>query len=185
MERSPVRGRILCVGHVRLGKGSHYLAEATRLLKRRGVPCDVRVVGAYDPAVVSRPEFSGPTYVGQVPRDRVRQEFALADVFALPSLAEGSPMAHVEALACGVPVIATPNCGSQVRDGCEGFIVPIRDADALADRLEQVVSDRALRERMSQAATERARELSWENFGPRLMAVTRAALARASQRRAS
>jgi glycosyltransferase involved in cell wall biosynthesis len=176
LPRAPVLGRVLFVGRVGLRKGSHYLAEATRLLKSRGVECEVRVVGPYDPEVIARPEFQGPTYVGQVPRELVRAEFAQADVFVLPTLAEGCAIAHLEALACGLPVVTTPNCGSQVRDGQEGFIVPIRDARALAERLEQLICDRTLRARMSLNATERARELSWSRFGQRLMAVTREAL---------
>lgn len=184
LPRAPILGRILFVGAVGLRKGSHYLAEATRLLEARGVQCQVRVVGPYDPEVIARPEFHGPTYVGQVPRELVRSEFAQADVFVLPTLAEGCAIVHLEALACGLPVVTTPNCGSQVRDGQEGFIVPIRDARALADRLEQLISDRALRARMSHEATQRARELSWTHFGQRLMAATREALQTPFQDRA-
>jgi glycosyltransferase involved in cell wall biosynthesis len=146
------------------------------LLQSRGVECEVRVVGPYDPEVIARPEFHGPTYVGQVPRELVRSEFAQADIFVLPTLAEGCAIVHLEALACGLPVVTTPNCGSQVRDGQEGFIVPIRNASALAERLEQLISDRTLRARMSLNASQRARELSWNHFGKRLMAATREAL---------
>jgi glycosyltransferase involved in cell wall biosynthesis len=92
----------------------------------------------------------------------------------------------LEAFACGVPVVTTPNCGSQVRDGQDGFIVPVRNAPALAERLEQLISDRALRDRMSQAARARAEELNWDRFGKLLLAVTRDAVdhaGRARQRR--
>jgi glycosyltransferase involved in cell wall biosynthesis len=174
--RSPVPGRVLFVGTVGLRKGNHYLAEATRLLKARGVTCDVRVVGPCDPQVVARPEFQGPTYVGQVPRAAVRAEFAQADVFALPTLADGFAMVHLEAFACGVPVVTTPNCGSQVRHEQDGFIVPIRDPHALAERLHQLIADRSLRQRMSHSATQRAQELSWSRFGQLLVDATRAAM---------
>jgi glycosyltransferase involved in cell wall biosynthesis len=172
VNRQPIEGRVLFVGNVGLGKGSHYLAEATRLLQARGVRCEVRVVGPYASDVISHPAFRGPNYVGQVPRELIRNEFARADVFALPTLADGMAIAHVEALACGVPVVTTPNCGSQVRDGEDGFIVPTRDVPALADRLEQIIRDRGLRQRLSAAAAERAMELSWTRFGERLLAET-------------
>jgi glycosyltransferase involved in cell wall biosynthesis len=176
LPRAPVPGRVLFVGAVGLRKGSHYLAEATRLLKSRGVACDVRVVGPYEPQVIARPEFQGPTYVGQVPRELVRSEFTQADIFVLPTLAEGCAIAHLEALACGLPDVTTPNCGSQVRDGQDGFIVPVRNAIALAERIEPLIADRSLRARMSANATERAHELSWSRFGERLLGVTRDAL---------
>ena len=63
-------------------------------------------------------------------------------------------------MACGVPVITTPNCGSVVRDGIDGFIVPIRDAEAIADRIELLLADRALRARMGRNARARAREFT-------------------------
>jgi glycosyltransferase involved in cell wall biosynthesis len=169
---SPVPGRILCVGTVGLLKGHHYLAEATRRLRARGVRCEVRVVGPHHAGIASHPLFQGPTYVGQVPREMVRSEFAQADVFVLPTLSDGFGISILEALACGVPAITTPNCGGQVRDGRDGFVVPIRDAVALADRLEQLLSDRKLRAEMSLSARARARELSWARFGERLLAAT-------------
>jgi glycosyltransferase involved in cell wall biosynthesis len=172
----------LFVGTVGLRKGNHYLAEASRLLRARGVPCEVRVVGPFDPKVVARPEFAGPTYVGQVPREVVRAEFARADVFTMPSLAESFAIAHLEAFACGLPVVTTPNCGSQVRDGESGFIVPIRDARALADRLETLVTDRELRSRMSRNAVQRATELTWDRFGAQLLAETQEAMKLAATR---
>jgi glycosyltransferase involved in cell wall biosynthesis len=178
---SPVPGRVLFVGTVGLRKGNHYLAEATRLLKARGVPCDVRVVGPYDPEVIARPEFQGPTYVGQVPRDVVRSEFARADVFALPTVADGFAIVHLEAMSFGVPVITTPNCGSQVRNEIDGFVVPIRDPRALAERIEQIVTDRTVRDRLSVAAKKRAEELSWGLFGERLLSATQEALDHASR----
>jgi glycosyltransferase involved in cell wall biosynthesis len=167
----PVPGRVLFVGSVGLRKGSHYLAQASRILERRHVACEVRVVGPYRPDAVSHPAFTGPIYVGQVPRSRVMDEFRRADVFVLPTLCEGMATVHLEAMACGVPVVTTPNCGSVVRDGVDGFIVPIRDAAAIADKVELLLADRALRERMGASARERATEFTWARYGERLISA--------------
>jgi glycosyltransferase involved in cell wall biosynthesis len=169
IEARPVPGRILFVGGVGLRKGNHYLAEACRILASRGVQADVRVVGPYDAKQIAAPLFQGPTYVGQVPRSQVREEFLAADVFAFPTLAEGFALAHLEAMACGLPVVTTPNCGPAVRDGQDGFIVAPRDAVALADRLQELVSDRGLRDRMSESARGRAAEYSWSHYRQRLL----------------
>jgi glycosyltransferase involved in cell wall biosynthesis len=99
----------------------------------------------------------------------VAEEFRHADVFALPTLSDSFALVHLEALASGVPVITTPNCGSVVRNGVDGFIVPIRDAEALADRIEEIVTDRRLRNRMSQSAREKARQFTWARYGERLL----------------
>jgi len=80
-------------------------------------------------------------------------------------------LSALEAMASGLPVITTPQCGSVIRDGIEGFLVPIRDAEALADRIEQLLADRALRNSMAAAARQRAQEYSWARYGERLLAV--------------
>lgn len=165
----PVTGRVLFVGGVGLRKGNHYLAEACRILKARGVNADFRVVGPYDAGEIASPLFQGPEYVGQIPRSDVRGEFLQADVFAFPTLAEGFALAHLEAMACGVPVVTTPNCGPAVRDGRDGFIVPPRDAVALADRVQMIIADRALRTRLGASAQTRAAEYSWMNYRSRLL----------------
>jgi glycosyltransferase involved in cell wall biosynthesis len=165
----PVPGRALFVGSVGLLKGSHYLAEASRILARRRVACEIRVVGSCRADAASHPAFHGPIYVGQVPRSRIMAEFRRADVFVLPTLCEGMAIAHLEAMACGVPVITTPNCGSVVRDGVDGFIVQIRDAAAIADKVELLLTDRGLRARMGRSARERAKEFTWARYGERLI----------------
>jgi glycosyltransferase involved in cell wall biosynthesis len=99
-------------------------------------------------------------------------EYLAADVFVLPTLYEGSSTAHIEALACGLPVITTSHCGTLVQDGVEGFVVPIRDAVVLADRIEAVVTNRRLRAEMgSQAKRLALREHSWERYEERLVRV--------------
>lgn len=168
---SPEPGRILFVGSVGLRKGTHYLAHAARVLKARGVRCEIIVVGPYDPNAISRPEFQGPTYLGRIPRSRVREEFLRADVFVHPSLAEGCAVATLEALACGLPMVVTPNAGSVVRDSTDGFVVPASDAATLAEKLEVIVSDRGLRTRMSSSAKERARDHTWDAYERRLIEV--------------
>ena len=167
----PVPGRVLFVGTVGLRKGNHYLAEAFRILKDRGVDTEFRVAGPHDPNLIETPLFRGPTYLGQVPRTLITEEFAQADVFVLPTVAEGFGLVHLEAMACGVPVVTTPNCGSLVRDGIDGHIVPIRDPHALADRIEGLIRDRAERERMSRNARQRAEQFTWDAYSKRLVAA--------------
>ncbi|MCT0229497.1 glycosyltransferase family 4 protein [Synechococcus sp. CS-1324] len=168
LEAEPEPGRILFVGQVGLRKGNHVLAEACRELRRRGVAFDCRVAGP--PLVdVSLPLFEGPTYLGQVPRRQIREEFRRADLFVLPTLAEGMALVHLEAMACGLPVITTPQCGSVVRDGVEGFLVPMGQSVPLADRLEQLLGDRSLRNRLGAAARLRAHDYTWARYGERLL----------------
>lgn len=161
--------RVLFVGGVRFQKGVHYLLAAMGKLK--SVPIQCRIVGGLsvkrqvlDALVPQNVEIVGP-----VARGAIQREYAWADVFCLPSLCEGSATVIYEALAAGLPVVSTPNSGSIVRDGIEGFIVPIRDSDAIADCLERLSSNRNLLSSMSEAACARSAYGSLDAYAKRLL----------------
>ena len=166
----PITGRILFVGQVGLRKGSHYLAHACRLLRSRGLDFECRVAG---PLLVdiSHPLFSGPTYLGAVPRSQIHNEYHSADILVLPTLADSFGLVHLEAMSYGIPVITTPNCGSVVRDGVDGFIVPIRSPNLLADRIEELLINRSLRQSMSVSSLQRASQYTWSTYQQNLLSA--------------
>jgi hypothetical protein len=168
LEPRPEPGRILFAGTAELRKGIHVLAEAARLL---GPAAAVRVAGRVANVVRRHPAAQALTFLGHLPLCDMAAEFARADVFCLPSLAEGSASVTAEALGAGVPVVTTRAAGSIVRDGVDGFIVPERDGEALAAALATIVADRALRARMSRAARERATAFSWDSFAQAVIAA--------------
>ena len=85
------------------------------------------------------------------------KHYQWADVFVLPSICEGSATVIYEAIGYGLPVVTTPNAGSVVRDGVEGFVVPIRDVAAIIQSLDRLSSDPQLRLEMSHRAGDRDR----------------------------
>jgi glycosyltransferase involved in cell wall biosynthesis len=153
--------RLLFVGHFGLRKGAWYLLEAMRrLADRRDVT--LTIVGKQTvPDRFLAPFGDRIRRIAHVPRNQVHQVYQDADVFILPSLFEGSAISIFEALASGLPVITTPNAGSVVRDCLDGFVVPIRDADALAERIGRLADDRQLRADMALNARTRALDFSW------------------------
>jgi glycosyltransferase involved in cell wall biosynthesis len=108
---------------------------------------------------------------GIVPRTEVADEYRWADVFLLPSICEGSATVVYEALAAGLPVVTTENTGSVVRHGLEGFIVPIRNAEAIALALEELAENADLRASMSANALRRSAEFTVEEYGKRLLSA--------------
>jgi glycosyltransferase involved in cell wall biosynthesis len=94
-------------------------------------------------------------------------------VFVFPTLSDGFGIVLLEAMAAGVPVISTRNCGAVVRDGENGFIVPARDAQAIAERIEQITTDRNLRERLSRGAIATATQFSLTQYKERLVSAIR------------
>lgn len=170
-DPKPEPGRILYVGNVGYLKGVPYLAHAARLLRAKGFEGRVRVVGPHDGKMIYQREFRGPEYIGQVPRAEVRREFLSADIFVFPTLSDGFGIVLLEAMAAGLPVICTPNCAGIVQDGVSGFIVSLRDSVKLAARIEELVADRALRERMGEAARATAADLSLEHYRRAMLAA--------------
>jgi glycosyltransferase involved in cell wall biosynthesis len=159
--------RVLAVGSVRLQKGVQYLFEAAMLLPDR---FRFRAVGdvAISEAAIAR---IGPRICleGVVPRLSMKSYYEWADVFVFPSICDGFGLVLIEALAAGLPVVTTSNTGVAIRDGVEGFVVPICDGPAIADRLRRLDEDRDLLRRMSAAALVRAQEFTLEKYAERLV----------------
>src|SRR6266446_5101169 len=86
----PQRGRVLFVGTAELRKGIHYLAMAAEKLRSQGGSYEFRVAGNVSSRIASQRVCRHLTFLGRIPRDQIQEEFAAADVFVLPSLAEGS-----------------------------------------------------------------------------------------------
>jgi len=161
--------RVLSVGAVGLRKGTPYAIDAARRMRGRAV---FRWVGPYKLAPQARAELGTDVeFTGSVPRPDVVRHYGWADVFLLPSLCEGSATATYEALTAGLPVVCTPNTGSVVRDGVEGFIVPPRDPEAVVTRLDELATNEARRRGMAESARSRAAELDYDTYARALLAA--------------
>lgn len=118
--------------------------------------------------ILGKVDQSSIEIVGKVPNAELRRFYSRASVFVLPSIEEGLAMVIGEALACGCPVIASTNTGASelISDGVEGFIVPIRSPQLIADRLQQLSDQPELREKMGRAALARVRSVGgWDAYG--------------------
>jgi glycosyltransferase involved in cell wall biosynthesis len=166
------RFRVLFVGMVCLRKGFLDLARAWRELALPGG--ELWVVGQVHEEIVPLldPYRADPTirFFGHVGGGAAGY-FAQADVFALPSIVEGSAKTTYEAMAAGLPVITTLNAGSVVRDGIDGFIVPIRDPDAIKERLLLLYENRETVRALGKSGQGRVAAFSWETYENRLITV--------------
>jgi hypothetical protein len=172
IDRLPHNGplRILTVGSIGLRKGSPYVLAAARQLRGKAT---FRLVGSvHDLTTDIQSQLADNLeLIGSVPRSQIREHYAWADVFLLPSICEGSATVTYEALATGLPVICTTNTGSVIRDGQEGFIIPMRDATAIATKIEILAQDPDRLAQMSINARQRAQEFTLEAYGQRLISL--------------
>ena len=158
---------VMFVGRLIEEKGIREFVEAARLAKQRGLAARFVACGcpdpgnrsSVDPACIEKwraeghVEFPGHT-------DRADQAIREADVIVLPSYREGTPRVLLEAAAMGKPAIASdvPGCREVVTHGYNGLLVPPREPRAIADALQQLLGDPALRARMGRAGRTRAEE---------------------------
>jgi glycosyltransferase involved in cell wall biosynthesis len=143
-------------------KGHEYVIRAVASLRGRGRPVELILLGdgplrAQLMALTSQLGVTDAVkFIGHVSHESVLEHLGTADIYVHPSVTcgegriEGVPNAIMEAAATGMPVVATDHGGINevVLDGQTGFLVPERDADALADRIARLVDDRELRLRM-------------------------------------
>ena len=164
-------------------KGAGELVEAARLLRRRGVPLRVVLVGPPDPdnpASIPERQLRDWDASGDVAwwgeRSDIAEIWAKGQIAVLPSHREGLPKSLLEAAACGRPMIAADvsGCREIVRDGLTGLLVPPRDPESLADALERLARDPGLRRRLGAAARDLVeRELSEEAVVAQTLALYR------------
>jgi glycosyltransferase involved in cell wall biosynthesis len=158
---------VLYLGTVMLRKGIQYFLEAARLLKDR----KIRFVVAGSLQISQQAVSSAPsnvTFIGRVIRTQADEVYRQADVFVLPTISDSFALTQVEAMAQGLPVIATTRCGEVVTDGVDGRIVPPGDADAIAKAIGALDDDRKLLAEMSANARMKSRQFSFAQYAERL-----------------
>lgn len=141
-------------------KGVQEFVQAARLLRERGVPVTMRLVGGVDagnPASATPAEVEAWQREGCVQalgeRADVPQLYADSHIAVLPSYREGLPKSLIEAAACGRAVVTTdvPGCRDAIDPGKTGLLVPVRDPQALADAIARLAGDATQRQAMGAA----------------------------------
>lgn len=161
--------RALFVGRVGPRKGVHYLLSAWQNLK---IPdAELVLIGVNEFPDHWFNQFTNHfRYIPSVPHNALSTYYNSASVFVFPSLVEGFGLVLLEAMACGIPVITTPNTAGPdiITDGVEGFIIPIRDIIALQEKIEWCYRHPEALAEMGQAARRKAEQLTWESYRQQL-----------------
>lgn len=160
---------ILCVSRITERKGIKYLIEAIKLMEKENIKLIIAGEGdrkieleklAKDLHLENKIAF-----LGRVEHSQITRLYQKADVFILPSLNEGMSNTMLEALASGLPLIATATGGTKelVTNGKNGFIIKMENAKDITEKIRLLATNSELQEKMSLASRKKALTLSWKN----------------------
>jgi glycosyltransferase involved in cell wall biosynthesis len=151
-------------------KGLNYLIEAVAQLLPKDPNILVKIMGDGD----AKDELeklaknlgieNNIKFIGRIPSENTTPHYQEASLFVLPSLNEGMSNAMLEALASGLPIIATDTGGTKelLNDGENGFIVKMKDSSDIAEKIEKLIQNPELRQKMASESRKIAENFSWK-----------------------
>lgn len=161
---------IIFVGRLHPVKGVQYLIEAMNIVHQKMPEAELILVGDGK----EREHLKSLTgrlglkecieFAGRVPHEKIQDYMGLADVFVLPGLSEGFPVTILEAMACGLPVVATRVGGLPdiIEDSINGYLVEAMDQEQIAEALLKILQDERLRKEISNNNRETAGRYTWD-----------------------
>ncbi|KKR89148.1 MAG: Glycosyl transferase group 1 [Candidatus Wolfebacteria bacterium GW2011_GWA1_44_24] len=163
--------RVVFVGGMSLPKGVHYLLKAFSELNLPNA--ELLLIGSMSDEI--KPffrKYEGKfKWIGHVPQKELYKYYSQGSVFVIMSIQEGLALVQVQAMACGLPVIATVNAGAEdiVREGTDGFIIPIRDIEKLKEKLIYLYENPEICRQIGQSAKERVTAgFTWDDYGDKV-----------------
>lgn len=157
---------LIFVGQLNRRKGLHHLLHCARELSEK---LDIIIVGGINPTFDLYKEYkddSNITFTGFVDRDLLKEHYANADVFVLPSLAEGMSLAGLEAMAFGMPILCSDHSGINdlVEDGVNGYVFQTGNIEDLKNKICWFVKNKEKCITMGKRSREIAMEHTWERY---------------------
>ncbi|MBO6517688.1 MAG: glycosyltransferase family 4 protein [Bacteroidia bacterium] len=171
-ERNDQKFRILYLGSLMVRKGLPYMFEAVKNLSIPKEDYEVIFVGRVQEEVrliAEAQKEDNWKFLGHMDHYSLSEVISTCDVAIHPSLEEGLSMVIPQIMSCGIPVIATTNTGGMdiIDDGKNGFIVPIRNPKAIAEKIELLQQDKDLLNSFRQSLGQNQMQYTWEAYGDR------------------
>jgi len=164
--------RIIYAGGLTLRKGFHYLLQAFYELDLPN--CELWHLGSVNAEIkqfLEKYKHKNLILQGHQPQRELYKFYSQGSIFVMPSIEEGFAMVQFQAMACGLPLICTTNTGGEdliSKDGEEGFVIPIRDVEAIKEKILFMYNNQDIAKEMGQKAKARvASGFSWDDYGNR------------------
>lgn len=162
---------IVFIGGLRPVKGVIYLIEAFKIISQKVSEAKLFLVGNgaerknLEEAVAKNGLSGCVRFIGEIPHEKIPEYLAMADMFVLPSLSEGFPLVILEAMASGLPIVASNVRGLPeiVKEGESGFLAEPKNSHQIAEKILLLLENDALRQKISDANQEKSQAYDWEH----------------------
>lgn len=157
---------LLIIGELSYRKGVNYLLEAVFKFPQI---VNLTLVGGYQGIFHLYKKYKDCTnihFLGRIPHDQLVEIYQKADIFVLPSLSEGLARVGLEAMACGLPLLCSKNCGVNdlVEEGVNGWILPEISSSAIVKKLNFIFNNKEVLPKMGEEARIAAEKYNWDNY---------------------
>ena len=175
LKKTGEKFRIVYVGTLSIRKGLIYFFKSLENLKMLESQYEVLILGSIEEEmekIFSKYRRPNWLVLGHVDHYQLPDYLNTCDIGVQPSLEEGLSMVIPQMMACGIPVIITPNTGGQniIRDEVNGFVVPIRDPKAISEKIEWAFENpQLLFEMKTKAAEAINNDFTWDAYGDRFI----------------
>lgn len=169
--------RLIFVGQLQISKGIHILLEAWRRLKLPPTKTELLLVGNLQRDIkllLAKTELpEGARIVAGVSREELKKLYFSSSAFVLPSIQDGFGLVIGEAMASGLPVIASTHTGAPeiITNEHDGLLVEAGSVGALEDAIEKLYKDHAFREKIAQQGKERIKFFTWQRYGKEIIST--------------
>lgn len=171
---------VLFVGRLDPEKGLEYFIRASEIIKQKLkgeveflIVTSTLLEAKEKLKMVNKLKEKGIEFLENIPYENMPKIYQKADVLVLPSLCEAFPLVNLEAMSCGIPVVATNVGGTPiaVKDGLVGFLIPPKDPQAIAEKVIKILENEKLREEMKKNCLEWVKNFTWEKVAQRYLEI--------------
>lgn len=166
--------RLIHCGQIGIQKGAHYLLQAFHELNLPN--SELWLIGHLPNEIlpfIKKCESPNIILKGTQPQNELYRYYSQGSVFCLASIQDGMGMVIPQAMACGLPIICTVNTGGPdlIQNGNEGFVIPIRNVDALKEKILYMYENQAICRQMGKNALDKITRsrLTWSDYGDRMI----------------
>ena len=167
--------KIIFTGHFGVRKGAVYILEAMKILEIKRIPFELIIIGSIlgSEIILEKSKLKNKIYApGYINQDKLKDYLISSDIYLFPSLAEGCAQSGMEAMAAGLPIIATRESGLPIDTGIDGIIIEAKNPERIAEEIEKLWLSQDLRTSLGNSASKKISKLyKWDDYAEGVVGI--------------